>query len=61
MQETQETWVQSLDQEDALEEETATHSKILAGKIPWTEKSGGLQSIRFQRVDTTERAHIRKI
>ena len=33
----QETWVQSLDQEDPLEKETATHSSILAWKIPWTE------------------------
>ena len=35
MQETQETWVQSLGQEDSLEEEMATHSSILAWKIPW--------------------------
>ena len=33
-------WVQSLDQEDALEEGVATHSSILAWRIPWTEKSG---------------------
>ena len=43
MQETQETWVQSLVQEDPLEEEMATHSSILAWKIPWTEETGGLQ------------------
>ena len=36
------TRVQSLDREDALEKETATHSSILAWEIPWTEKSGGL-------------------
>ena len=36
MQETQETWVRSLDREDTLEEERATHSSILAWKIPWT-------------------------
>ena len=42
--ETQETWVQSLDWEDPLEEEMATHSGILAWEIPWTEESGGLQS-----------------
>ena len=38
----QETWVQSLDQEDPLEGEMPTHSSILARKIPWTEKPGGL-------------------
>ena len=37
MQETQEMWVGSLDQEDPLEKEMATHSSILAWKIPWTE------------------------
>ena len=37
MQKTQETWVQSLGQEDPLEEEIATHSNIVAWKIPWTE------------------------
>ena len=36
----QETWVRSLDQEDPLEKEMATHSSILAWKISWTEKSG---------------------
>ena len=45
-----ETWVQSLGWEDALEESMATHSSILAWRIPWTEESGGLQSIRSQRV-----------
>ena len=44
MQEMQETQVQSLDQEDPLEEEMATHSGILAWEIPWTEEPGGLQS-----------------
>ena len=39
------TWVQSLGQEDPLEEEMATQSSILAGKIPWTEEPGGLQSM----------------
>ena len=38
----QETWVQSLGQEDLLEKEMATHSDILAWEIPWTEESGGL-------------------
>ena len=46
----QETWVQSLDQEDLLEKEMATHSSILAWKIPWTEEPGGLQSMGLQRV-----------
>ena len=50
MQETQETWVQSLGWEDPLEKEMATHSSILAWKIPWTEEPGGLQSIGSQRV-----------
>ena len=36
-----ETWVRSLGQEDPLEKEMATHSSILAWKIPWTEESGG--------------------
>ena len=38
----QETWVRSLGQEDPLEKGMATHSSILAWKIPWTEKPGGL-------------------
>ena len=50
MQETQETLVQSLSQEDSLEEEMATHSSILAWRIPWTEKPGGLQSLGSHRV-----------
>ena len=50
MQETQEMWVQSLGQEDPLEEEMATHSSILAWRIPQTEKPAGLQSIGSQRV-----------
>ena len=45
-----ETWVQSLGWEDPLEEEMATHSSILAWKIPWTLEPGGLQSMGFQRV-----------
>ena len=40
-----ETWVRSLGWEDPLEEETATHSNILAWKILWTEEPGGLQSM----------------
>ena len=47
---TQEMWVQSLGQEDSLEEGMATHSSILAWRIPWTKEPGGLQSIGSQRV-----------
>ena len=43
------TWVWSLDQEDPLEKEMATHSSTLAWKIPWTEESGRLQSMGSQR------------
>ena len=43
-------WVQSLGQENPLEEEMATHSIILAREIPWTEEPGGLQSMGLQRV-----------
>ena len=39
---------------DPLEKEIATHSSILAWRIPWTEQLGGLQSMGLQRVDTTE-------
>ena len=46
----QETWVQSLGWEDPLEKEMATHSSILAWRIPWTEEPGGLQSMGSQRV-----------
>ena len=46
----QETWVQSQGQEDPLEKEMATHSSILAWRIPWTEEPGGLQSMGSQRV-----------
>ena len=45
----QETRVQSLGQEELLEKEMATHSSILAWRIPWTEEPGGLQSIRSQK------------
>ena len=48
--------LQSLDQEDPLEKETATHSSILAWKIPWTEEPRGLQAMGSQRVDSTEHA-----
>ena len=42
MWETQDMWVWSLGQEDALEKEMATHSSIFTGKIPWAEEPGGL-------------------
>ena len=45
-----ETWVRSLGQEDPLEKEMATHSSILAWRIPWTEEPGRLQSMGCQRV-----------
>ena len=43
-------WVQSLDQEDPVEEGMVTHSNILAWRIPWTEKPGRLESLGSQRV-----------
>ena len=46
----QETWVRSLSWEDPLEKGMATHSSILAWRIPWTEESDGLQSMGLQRV-----------
>ena len=46
----QETWVQSLGQEDSPEEGMATHSSIVAWRIPWSEEPGELQSMGLQRV-----------
>ena len=46
----QETWIQSLGQEDPLEKEMAAHSSILAWRIPWKEEPGGLYSIGSQRI-----------
>ena len=46
----QETQVHSLGQNDPLEKEMATHSSILAWRIPWTEEPGGLQSMESQRI-----------
>ena len=57
----QETWVLSLGQEDSLQKGMATHSSILAWRIPWTEEPGGLQSTWSQRVGhnwATEQAHV---
>ena len=48
------TWVPSLDREDPLEKKMATHSSILAWRIPWTEEPGGLQSVGRKESDTTE-------
>ena len=49
----QEIQVQSLDQDDPVEKEMATQSNVLAWEIPWTEESGGLQSMGSQDLDTT--------
>ena len=51
--EMQETWVRSLGWEDLLEKEMATHSSNLAWEIPWTEESGGLQSMGLQELYMT--------
>ena len=56
----QETQVQSLGQADLLEKEMATHSRILAWRIPWTEEHGRLPSMGLQRVDTTEQLHFHR-
>ena len=52
-----ETWVRSLGWEGPLEEATATHSSILAWRIPWTEEPGGLQPIGWQSRARLERQH----
>ena len=57
----QETQVQSLDHEDRMEEGRATYSSILAGKIPWTEEPGGLQSIGSKHSDMTEHGCTNKL
>ena len=46
----QETWVQSLGQEDPLEKGMATHSSVFAWRIPWTEEPGGLQAMGLRTV-----------
>ena len=51
----QETWVQALAREDSLEKEMATHSTILAWRIPWTEELGELQYLGLKRPDMTGR------
>ena len=50
----QDTRIQSLGQEDPLEKGMATHSSVLAWRIPWTQEPGGLQSMGLQESDTTE-------
>ena len=54
----QETWVQSLGQEGSLGEGMATHSSILAWRMPWTEIPRGLQSTGLQKPDTTGRLRL---
>ena len=59
-EEMQDTWVCFRGWEDLLEEEMATHSSILAWKVPWTEEPGRLESMEFQRVRydlATEHVH----
>ena len=51
---TWETWILPLGREDPLEKEMATHSSILAWRIPWMEGLGGLQSTGRKELDTTE-------
>ena len=46
----QETWIRSLGQEDPLEKEMATHSSILAWRVPWIEEPGGLHSMGLRRL-----------
>ena len=53
----QETQVPSAGQEDPLEKEMTTHSRILAWKIPWTEEPSGLQSMGLQELDTIYQLH----
>ena len=60
MQKMQEKWVRSLDQEDPLEEDMATCSRILAWETPWTEEPGGLLSMEVEKEsDTTKHAHTK--
>ena len=58
---TQETWVRSLGREDPLEKEMATHSSILAWKIPWTEEPIGYYPRGRKELDMTERLHYLSI
>ena len=56
-----ETWVQSLSWDDLLAKEMATHSSVLAWKIPWTEEPGGLQSRGSQRVGHDRALHFKVV
>ena len=58
MQETQETWVQTLGQEDTLREKMVTHSSILTWEISWTEEPGGLCPWSYKESDITEQLSI---
>ena len=53
----QETWVQSLGQEDPMEKGMTTHSTILVWRVPWTEEPGKLQSKEWQESDVTAHTH----
>ena len=61
VQEQQDMQVRPLSQEDPLEEEMATHSSILAWKIPWTEEPGRLQSMGSKELDTTDHVCTHKL
>ena len=54
---TQGTWVLSLGREDTLEKGMATHSSILAWRIPWTEEPGGLESMGSERIGRDQHTH----
>ena len=54
----QEMQVRTLDEEDPLEKEKATHSRILAWRIPWTEEPGSLQSMGSQRVGLSDQTTV---
>ena len=56
----QDTWLQSLGGENSLEKGMATHSSILAWKIPWTEDPGGLQSTESQESDMAEQLNNKR-
>ena len=56
----EETWVQSLGWEDTLEKQIATHSSILAWRIPWTEEPGRLQPMVSQESGMTERLSMHR-
>ena len=57
----QEIWVLFLGRKDPLEEDMASHSSVLAWRIPWTEGPGGLQSLGSQESDRTERLNHQQL